>query len=170
MELRTARDLATQLMTAHDLTRQGWRFSFDNAIRRAGVCFYSRRLIRLSRHFVGLNSEEEIRDTILHEIAHAIAGHAAGHGPAWKAVCRRIGAKPERCYDSKTVAMPPARYRAFCPSCRKEYRRNKVGTRNGRYYYCPRCGKDHGRLTFQRAPVEQPARSVRPVVTESLYE
>ena len=33
-------------------------------------------------------------DTILHEIAHAIAGVEAGHGPAWKAVAQRLGATP----------------------------------------------------------------------------
>lgn len=34
-----------------------------------------------------------IRDTILHEIATVIAGPEAGHGPKWKAVCRRVGAR-----------------------------------------------------------------------------
>ena len=34
----------------------------------------------------------EVRDTILHEIAHALAGAKAKHGPAWKAIARRLGA------------------------------------------------------------------------------
>ena len=39
-------------------------------------------------------SEEQLLDTVLHEIAHAIAGHEAGHGLLWKATARRIGATP----------------------------------------------------------------------------
>lgn len=98
-------DLAVGLMRQHGLN--GWTFEFDNAKRRAGVCRYRCKVISLSRHYVRLNADnyEDIRDTILHEIAHAIAGFKAAHGPAWKAVCRRIGAKPERCYDSSKVIM-----------------------------------------------------------------
>ena len=37
----------------------------------------------------------EVRDTILHEIAHALAGAKARHGPAWKAIAKRLGATPK---------------------------------------------------------------------------
>ena len=40
-------------------------------------------------------------DTILHEIAHAIAGANAGHGPVWKAVAKRIGAAPRARAEEK---------------------------------------------------------------------
>ena len=39
-------------------------------------------------------SDESIQDTVLHEIAHALAAPEAGHGPLWKTVARRIGAAP----------------------------------------------------------------------------
>jgi len=42
-------------------------------------------------------SSEQLTDTILHEIAHALAGPAAKHGPAWKAIARRLGATPKSC-------------------------------------------------------------------------
>lgn len=40
---------------------------------------------------------DDVRDTLLHEVAHVIAGHSAGHGPAWKAACVEVGANPVRC-------------------------------------------------------------------------
>ncbi len=77
MKLEDAENLALTLMEDNGVGT--WSFRFDNAKRRCGACFYSRRTITLSRHFVTLNDEAEVRDTILHEIAHAFAGAKAGH-------------------------------------------------------------------------------------------
>lgn len=33
----------------------------------------------------------QIAGTTLHELGHVLAGHEAGHGPAWKLACRRLG-------------------------------------------------------------------------------
>lgn len=38
--------------------------------------------------------------TVMHEIAHALAGSAAGHGPVWKRQMRALGQSPERCRTS----------------------------------------------------------------------
>ena len=52
-------------------------------------------------HALG-GSKEQIRDTVLHEIAHAIAGREAGHGPLWKVTARRIEATPRaKAYESQ---------------------------------------------------------------------
>ncbi len=51
-------------------------------------------MIRISRARALDGRNEQVRDTVLHEIAHAIAGPEAGHGPLWKATARRIGATP----------------------------------------------------------------------------
>ena len=72
-----------------------------------------------------LNGEYEVTDCILHEIAHALAGHKAGHGWAWKQVCIRIGAKPERCYDTEEVTQPQMRYQATCGGCNKVWQKVK---------------------------------------------
>lgn len=125
MDLREAQTLALSLMREHGLTPR-WSFQYDNAVRRFGRCQYSYRLISLSRELTYRNGEAEVRDVILHEIAHALAGHAAGHGPVWKAKARAIGARPERCYDSKMVNKPPTPYVAHCWNCRKEYGRHRL--------------------------------------------
>jgi len=89
VDLEDARRLATELMTRHGLA--GWRFELDRAKRRAGICRHQQRTIGLSAPLTRLHPEAEVRDTILHEIAHALAGPRAGHGPAWVATALRIG-------------------------------------------------------------------------------
>jgi predicted SprT family Zn-dependent metalloprotease len=37
------------------------------------------------------HSIESVQDMILHELAHAIAGRAAGHGKEFRKVCKQIG-------------------------------------------------------------------------------
>src|SRR5215210_5656070 len=97
MNLYEASYLAGDLMRQHGLLDAGWTFAFDHARRRFGKCDYTHRQITLSRTLALLNNLDEVRDTILHEIAHALCPDA-GHGARWRATCRRIGAKPERCY------------------------------------------------------------------------
>jgi len=112
MDLDAARELARELMDEHGLT--GWRFEFDRAKRRAGVCRHHQQVIGLSGPITRLHPEAEVRDTILHEIAHALAGPRAGHGPAWVAVARRIGCSAERCVPGDAPAVPGA-WVGICP-------------------------------------------------------
>ena len=99
-------NLARQLMSDHDLTQQGWRIGKPIRARRLyGQCRSRDRQIRLNYAFADLASDEEVRDLILHEIAHALlAGRPSphkrsrSHNAEFYAECRRIGARPERCY------------------------------------------------------------------------
>ena len=147
-----AQELAVALMARHGLA--GWRFRFNRARRRAGVCFYPALgrpgRIELSVHFVERNSAEEIRETILHEIAHALAGHGHHHDDFWKSICVRIGAKPERCYDAAAVDMPKGRWRAACPGCKAEHHRHKR-PRSLTGYHCRSCGPKKGQLVWGEA-------------------
>ena len=93
--------MARGLMDDHGLT--GWTLAFGEARKRLGDCHFRHHVIRISRTHALDGSEEQIRDTVLHEIAHAIAGHEAGHGPLWKATARRIGATPRaKTYEIQT--------------------------------------------------------------------
>ena len=93
--------MARRLMDEHGLT--GWTLSFGEAKRSLGHCDYRHHVIRISRTHALEGSEEQIRDTVLHEIAPAIAGHEAGHGPLWKATARQIGATPRaKTYEIQT--------------------------------------------------------------------
>ncbi len=132
MNTRDAHTMAVELMIKHKLAEQRWGFEFDRSVKRFGVCKYRRKVIGLSRALTELNDAEKVRDTILHEIAHAIAGHKAGHGPEWKKVCLQIGAKPERCYSTAEVVMPPMRYYAKCGACGKEFQKARLHKKEAR--------------------------------------
>ena len=90
MELNDARSLANRLLNEHGLSAKGWRFDFDNA-RRLGLCTYSTKTISISRHMAAAASIEDVEQTLLHEVAHALVGSGAGHGPLWKAKAASIG-------------------------------------------------------------------------------
>lgn len=144
------RELARQLLDAHGLTV--WEFGFNSNVRRAGVCFYPHRSqpgrIELSLHFAEKNSDDEVRDTLLHEVAHALVGPRHGHGAVWKAKCREIGAKPEaRCGED--VEMPRGRWRAVCPGCTAAFDRHRRPRPGG--WHCRPCGPQAGKLRWEDA-------------------
>lgn len=109
-----ARRLAKGLMEEHGLVLEGWTFAFDAAKARLGMCNYTKKRITLSKHLVATNDSAEIKNTILHEIAHALAGKDAGHGPEWIAVARRIGCSGERCSDANMGVARPHLVRCDC--------------------------------------------------------
>ena len=71
------RKLAMDLLAFHNLP--DWSFAFNRRKQALGLCVYHRKCIELSVYFVKRNSHEEILDTILHEIAHALVGPGHGH-------------------------------------------------------------------------------------------
>ena len=76
MILKDAKVLAQQLMSENGLSH--WHFEFDRAVRRFSFCMYGIRTITLSKRFTLLNSEPEVRNTIFHDIAHALVGPNPG--------------------------------------------------------------------------------------------
>jgi hypothetical protein len=110
MEPTKALSFLNGALREHGLTDSGWTGGLDRAARRFGVCRGKQKRITLSLALVRLNEEDEVRDTVLHEIAHALAleefGVNCGHDDRWKAICVRIGARPSRCFDGEEVRMP----------------------------------------------------------------
>jgi len=138
--LDEAERLAHGHMEEWGLLDNGWRFVFDNARSRFGQCSYRRRVISLSKHLVALNGVEEVNDTILHEIAHALTGAGHHHDHVWKDMCVRVGAKPETCYDSDLVQRPAHRWEGHCtnPNCDMVYKRQRL---RKHIRYGASCGK-----------------------------
>lgn len=112
MNLRDARDLALRLMAEHGLA--GWTFVWDSAIRRLGQCDFKRRRISLSIQPAELRPISEVRNTILHEIAHALVGEYHGHDSTWRAMAIRIGCDGRRCSASSFTV--PRKWTALCPT------------------------------------------------------
>jgi len=88
-DLHDVRREAEHLIATH--LDESWSFAFDNAKRRAGQCDYTRKRITVSRYLSARYDDDTNRQTLLHEVAHALAGPRAAHGPAWKRVARAIG-------------------------------------------------------------------------------
>ncbi|WP_424947969.1 SprT-like domain-containing protein [Candidatus Spongiihabitans sp.] len=86
-----------KLLRKHGLS--DWSACLDEAMNRAGACKYSNKQISLSRLFLRAASEREILDTILHEIAHALAGPEHHHDAVWRKIARDIGCSGERCHN-----------------------------------------------------------------------
>lgn len=77
------------LLEAHGL--KGWKVLFERSLHRAGSCRYARKEIVYSVYFMETSSPEERRNTITHEVAHAIAGSHAGHGERWAKIHKELG-------------------------------------------------------------------------------
>lgn len=134
MELESARAEALALMARYGLA--GWTLVFDNAKTRAGVCRESRRQIGLSRVLTQLHPADEVRETILHEIAHALVGVRHGHDAVWRETAQRIGCSGRRCVP-ETTARPPAPWTGRCPSGHEVTRHR----RPTRVQSCARCSR-----------------------------
>ena len=147
MDLTTAEHIAKNLMAEHGLIAKGWTFVWDNTKRRIGQCRYGPMEIGLSAPFVLLNDEKLMRDTVLHEIAHALAGPGTGHGPQWKAIARSFGIKPSA-YESDVTA-PAGLWVGSCESCDFTIERHRLTDRS-RNSACPECCKRHNGGRFHK--------------------
>lgn len=125
MQLPAALKLANELMAEHGLTQKGWYFSFDRSVRRFGACHYRQRKITLSEKLTTLNDEPAIRRTILHEIAHALAGYKAHHNAQWQAICRAIGGDGQRLYTEANTVTVSRNVTGQCPNCKRVIKRHR---------------------------------------------
>jgi predicted SprT family Zn-dependent metalloprotease len=147
MDFDIAARMAREAMARFGLA--DWAFGWNRRKRSLGLCRYRERRLELSIHFAYANDEAQVRETILHEIAHALAGEKAGHGPLWKAMCQRVGCQPARC-DHGEAVMPRGRWVARCGVCGKEYWRHRRPARRAKYW-CRGCGPQHGIVVFSAA-------------------
>jgi predicted SprT family Zn-dependent metalloprotease len=95
MDVTKALAMGRGLLREHGL--DGWQIVADRAKTRAGVCRFGSRRIGISAPLTAIHDEAEVRDTILHEIAHALVGPQHGHDAVWRAKALEIGSSGERC-------------------------------------------------------------------------
>ncbi len=92
-----------------------WRFEFDNAKKRAGACHYGTKRITVSKYLAARWEDDDIHQTLLHEVAHAIVGPRAGHSALWKHTARELGYVGGTTHSGPT-AEEFARWIGVCPS------------------------------------------------------
>jgi predicted SprT family Zn-dependent metalloprotease len=139
MDTREAVRNATALLHIHGLAQQGWTVKLDRAKARFGQCNYTTKTISLSRALTESTTRERVENTVLHEIAHALVGRKAGHGPVWQAAHRRIGGTGRRTGQATTEQREAVPYR-WIGTCARghEYKRHKLLKKV----------KDHGRCAY----------------------
>lgn len=120
MKAKEVATLARKLMDQYGL--ENVPFEFCRTKKGIAHCWFRAgkvTKIDFSEYFIPVLTDAEIETTIRHEIAHALAGHAAGHGPKWKRKARELGIDPKR---TKTLTAEAkerfgekhAKYRATC--------------------------------------------------------
>ena len=114
----------------------GWTFAYSSSRRRLGVCKYTEKRIEISA-YLSILHPEKVMNTLLHEIAHAIVGHAAGHGPVWVNKALELGCDGRRCGEDMGVERT---YKGHCSVCNKivgRFKRPKAGR-----YFHKICGRE----------------------------
>lgn len=140
MDTTIAHQMLVEALHTHNLQDTvgvGWtakKRTFGSYVEYGKRCLYTgtfevtRREIVLSRPLVSTNDADVVRCAILHEVAHALAGHSAGHGPLWAAECAKLGIPAEECFKvgKGGVKAAPGAWQSTCTHCgalRTRYRR-----------------------------------------------
>lgn len=126
-----------------------YKIEIDNSKRRMGRHRGSRKIISLSKSHILHSPPEDVTDTLLHEIAHAIAGGFNGHNDIWKKVCIEVGCKPERLGKNKSMEVT-ANWVGECPNGHASLRIKKPK----KIYSCAICspGKFNSEFIFTWYP------------------
>lgn len=127
---------AKELIIKHNLI--DWKLVWDTkpTTNRLGQCRYKKKEIGISLKSALILPENQVKDTILHEIAHALTpGHH--HDNIWKNKCRELGCRPERYADVKLDSL--YKYKGACSHCNSIKFSNRNLNGNIKNYICVPC-------------------------------
>lgn len=142
MNVHRVLGIANEELERHGLAALGWRARLDHARRRFGQCRFRTRTISISAPLAELNDEARVRNTVLHEIAHALVGPAHGHDYVWHQKAREIGCDGKSRYDSQVVVTPKGRFAATCSGCKQVFYKHRLSRSRG---VCTKCYRALGR-------------------------
>lgn len=92
MDRQKAALICRELLDAEGLTEWGVRISTNPDVTWAGLCYdFPDRIIMLNAHHIDIHHDDEVIDTIRHEVAHAAVGTKHGHNDIWKAKATKLG-------------------------------------------------------------------------------
>lgn len=113
---KSFKELATNFLKYYGLAQIGWSVSMNDHDNHLGECDFDNKSLNFSRTLLsGVNNLQRI-DTILHEIAHAVAGPAAEHGPGWKKIAKKLGAVPQAKAHLHGSKEYPYIWQIICPN------------------------------------------------------
>ena len=141
-------------MEKWQLLSKGWRYKENRRAKtRYGRCYYDSREIEFCVEGSRGQTIEHHKDTILHEIAHALCFEFRedaekrglsfrGHGTFWKEWAETVGAKPERTGNVlRNGHRPNVNYIVKCPDCGLQALpiSRLTKKRRARRFHCNRC-------------------------------
>lgn len=112
-----------------------WVFRFNNSLVNSGLCDYNQCTIYLSKKYMGRMTNDEICNTILHEIAHALTPWDK-HGRKWRLACEYLGIKPN---PTGPIPRLPGKYSAKCSCGNVWYRYNSKCLKRKKRVMCSNC-------------------------------
>lgn len=110
---------ATELIDEFVTNPSRWNVVIDRRSRRTrGWCEHGLTggTIGLSAFMLEHGDDDEVFDTVTHEIAHAICGRDEGHSALWQEVHKELGGNGDR-YGTAMPEAPKGKWRADCPNC-----------------------------------------------------
>lgn len=140
--------MARDLMTHYGLRE--WAFKWNNRMTQFGVCVHSRHTLAFSRPLASVRTEEDMLNTITHEIAHAVLGPWHDHDEVWRLKAIELGSDGEARHELPQSADILYKHEYKCRDCvfvYKSFRRlSHVSLR--RHMACKAMGKE-GRLIYK---------------------
>jgi len=129
MTINQAITLTKNLLKNHSELKN-WTVTTNRRKRAFGCCDYTDKQIELSQYLVPLMTDWAIKDTILHEIAHALTP-IHNHDKVWKAKCIELGGDGKRCHGAEKYKdgeegrakslKKIVKYTLTCPVCGATY-------------------------------------------------
>ncbi|WP_268800150.1 SprT family zinc-dependent metalloprotease [Pseudomonas huanghezhanensis] len=147
--------LNTRVETCYQQAEDFFKRSFKRPVvslklrgQKAGVAHLHENLLRFNPQLYRENTEDFLRQTVPHEVAHLIAhqlfgGTIAPHGEEWQLIMRGVyELPPNRCHTYEIQRRSVMRYIYRCPCPTGEFafsgQRHKL-VRKGRRYLCRSC-------------------------------
>ena len=134
---------------------------FDLKGRTAGMykMHLGSRLIRFNPYLFAKYFDDNLRDTVAHEVAHYISDVVYGlknikpHGSEWAAIMRVFGITPQRTHNFNLQGIPQRQHQQFdyqcnCQVYQLKTRRHNLVQKGERRYLCRNC---HSELNLKKA-------------------
>ena len=116
--------------------------------QKAGVAHLQENMLRFNPQLYRENSEDFLRQTVPHEVAHLVAHQLFGlsiqpHGEEWQLIMRGVyELPPNRCHTYAVKRRSVTRYIYRCPCAESDFpfssQRHQL-VRKGRRYLCRKC-------------------------------
>ena len=158
---KTVRKYRAEMIQLGFNVRPILKVDVTRAARKMGLCYTlgdGGVKILINKYLIKVGGEE-LKETILHELCHAVYG-CVGHGAEWKRVAKKVGscfnidiqqyASAEKVTACRQVGLAKPKF-IVCAECGKKYsyfRKGKTvkyieaGNKDG-VYSCSHCGSSH---------------------------